>query len=538
MERSSGILLHISSLPGPFGIGTLGKEAYDFVDQLKVSGTSYWQILPTTPLGYSNSPYASTSCFANNVAFVDPRELAKDGYLDEKELSAFEYKGDFYKKTDYEFANQNSRAYLELAYKNISSEQILELEDFIEENSAWIHDFAIYDVLHSRKGGKMWQDWDPEERDRSVDFLADFLANPDNKEELNLVYFAQWQFILQWKKLRAYANENNVFLIGDMPIFPALDSADAWANKELFQLDELGNTIFKAGVPPDYFSEDGQLWGNPLYNWEVNKATGYKWWIDRVRHSMNMFDIVRIDHFRGFSSYWAVPGEDTETAKNGAWVKGPGMDLFNTLHQEIDDLKIIAEDLGDIDEDVEILLADSGYPGMNVMLFSFDDMHKSAVLPYTFKENSVVYTGTHDNDTSFGFLERTTEEVRNFIFDYIRLDKNIDWKLNFPYSPAVNALLASTWACNSKLAIAPIQDFLGMGNDRRMNTPSTVNDFNWTFRLSAEELASLDLLRIYKLNRTYRRLSDEDLEFVSAAGNCQNGEAEISSKDEKNSENL
>ena len=413
MERSSGILLHISSLPGPFGIGTLGQEAYDFVDQIEAAGLSYWQTLPLTPPGYSNSPYSSTSCFASNICFIDPREMQKDGYFTKAEVKKYYYPEADTKQTDYAFANKNVREFLELAYERIDKEQEEELEAFIKENAYWLHDYAVYEVLHTRFDGQTWQEWPEAARDRDKSFITKFLNDEDNRKSLNLVYFAQWQFRLQWDRLRDYAAEHHIEFIGDMPIFPALDSADVWANPDLFQLDEDGYPIFKAGVPPDYFSEDGQLWGNPLYDWQAIKNTGYSWWIDRVRHTMYMFDVVRIDHFRGFSSYWAVPG-DEETARNGVWVKGPGMDLFNKLHAEIDDLRIIAEDLGDIDSDVVQLLEDSGYPGMKIMLFSFDNKESSGDLPYQYDHNKVVYTGTHDNDTVYGWLARQDKDVRDY----------------------------------------------------------------------------------------------------------------------------
>lgn len=515
MDRSSGILLHISSLPGPYGIGTLGQESYDFVDLLVETGSEYWQLLPLTPPGYSDSPYASTSCFASNISFIDPRELAKDGYLTEAEAETFAYTGDFHKKTDYRFAASNVNNYLAKAYNQITPSQKKELEAYIKENAHWIHDFAVYDVLHSRYDGQMWQEWPEKEKKREGTFVSDFLKDDKNKHELNLVYFAQWQFSVQWNRLREYANDLGVQIIGDIPIFPALDSADVWANPELFQLDDDGRPIFKAGVPPDYFSADGQMWGNPLYKWEAHKESKYDWWVERVRTTMKLYDIVRIDHFRGFANYWAIPGEDNN-ARRGNWIDGPGMDLFDTLHYRIDDLKIIAEDLGDIDETVEQLLEDSGYPGMKIFMFSFGDNEKSEDLPYNWDRNSIAYTGTHDNTTTYGWLESLEEDNRDFILRYSRLAENMDWRISGPFSPSVRAIVETLWSGPADVAIVPIQDLLGMGDDRKMNVPSTVNEFNWTFRLEQDELDSLDKEWLYEINLLHQRMNfelEEELEL-------------------------
>ena len=506
MDRSSGILLHISSLPGPYGIGTLGNEAYEFVDQLVESKTTYWQVLPLTPPGYSNSPYASTSAFANNISFIDPRELAKDGYLSLEDAEAYKYTGDFYQKADYEFASVNAKNYLSKAAYNMTEEDVKEMAVFVEDNSYWIHDYAVYEVLHTRYNGQMWQDWPENERKRSNNFVEKFLSADDNKEEIKQVYFSQWQFKKQWDRLRKYANDRGVKFIGDMPIFPALDSADVWSNPELFQLHDDGRPIFKAGVPPDYFSVDGQMWGNPLYKWEVHKDSKYDWWVDRVKTTMDLYDIVRIDHFRGFANYWAIPGED-ENARNGEWIDGPGMDLFNTLHDRISDLEIIAEDLGDIDEKVEKLLEDSAYPGMKIYMFSFDGKEWGDDLPHAWGENAIAYTGTHDNATTLAWLKTLSDEVRDYVLRYARMDKNVDWRIDGPYSPALRAIIETLWSTNCACTVVPIQDLLGMDDDRKMNVPSTVNDFNWTFRLETEELAALDTDWLLEINTVHQRFS-------------------------------
>ncbi len=504
MNRSSGVLMHISSLPGPFGIGTLGEEAYHFVDQLAKAGVRYWQMLPLTPPGSSNSPYQSVSCFANNEQYIDPRRLVWEGYLREEELEQFHFHGLPY-RTDYGFTYTNSSDYLHLAFSRMNDEQHNDMLAFVNSESTWINDYALFEVIHREQHYAMWQLWPEELATHNDKALLKYSMEEEHMKEIEYIYFVQWQFRRQWDQLKNYANSKNILIIGDMPIFPALDSADVWAAPDQFQLDEKGYPTAVAGVPPDYFSEDGQLWGNPLYDWEKSEEEEFHWWVDRIRYSMTLFDMIRIDHFRGFDSYWAIPAE-AKTARHGVWRKGPGMKLFTKLHEEVENLAVIAEDLGEINEDVAQLVQDTGYPGMKVLQFAFDDMEKGTELPYTYSENTVVYTGTHDNSTIYGWMEGSSEEVRAFALDYVRMPDMVDWRIGGPYSPSVRAFIETAWASPCVLAVAPIQDLLGYGNNTRMNTPGTNTPNNWVFRIEADELARLDTDWLYRANQVFQRL--------------------------------
>ncbi len=508
MKRASGVLLHVSSLPGPFGIGTLGEEAYRFVNQLAEAGVRYWQVLPLTPPGSSNSPYASVSCFANNELFIDPRRLAEEGFFSQEELQSFYHKG-MKNLADFGFATANVANYLHLAFSRVSEEQHREMLAFVNAESYWLNDYALFEVIHRENNYASWLDWTDELRLHNEKALVQYSMQPEHISELEYIYFAQWQFRRQWDALKAYANAKGVLLIGDMPIFPALDSADVWASPEQFQLDEDGNPTAKAGVPPDYFSEDGQLWGNPLYDWDFIEEDEYKWWVQRVGYSMKLFDVIRIDHFRGFDSYWAVPAEST-TAKHGVWRRGPGMKLFEKLTEELDHVNIIAEDLGDINEDVAALVEESGYPGMKVLQFAFDDKERGTELPYTYPVNKVIYTGTHDNNTVYGWLEQADEETREFALDYVRMPDMTDWRIGGPYSPSVRAFIETAWSTPCVLAVAPVQDLLGYGDNTRMNTPGTNTSRNWVFRIDEAELARLDTAWLYRMNQVFQRLDNDN----------------------------
>lgn len=504
MKRAAGILLHVSSLPGPYGVGTLGQEAFRYVDFLAEAGIRYWQILPLCPVGPSNSPYSSVSIFANCELYIDPRPLAAEGYLTRAELADLAYAGER-DKADFAFARKNSNFYLRRAFARMNEDRHRELLAFVNAESRWLVDYALYVVLHERFAGERWQDWPEAYAWRDEQTLAEFSLRPENMHELEFVYFCQWQFRRQWDRLKAYAHRLNVKLIGDMPIFPALDSADVWSAPEQFQLDKKGLPTAKAGVPPDYFSEDGQLWGNPLYDWEHIEEEDFAWWVDRVRYAMTLYDVVRIDHFRGFESYWSVPAE-SETARHGVWRRGPGMKLFNRLHEEIENVEIIAENLGNINEEVDKLLKDSGYPGMKVLQFAFDDMEWAKELPYTYVENDVVYTGTHDNNTIVGWLQDRPDNIRRFALDYVRLPEAEGLSKTEVARLGAKAFIETAWATPCILAVAPLQDFLALDETRRMNTPGTDTALNWIFRVRQEELATLDPKRIYRLNQVFQRL--------------------------------
>lgn len=505
ITRSSGVLLHVTSLPGPFGIGTLGEEAYRFVDKLAEAGIKYWQILPLNPTGPSNSPYASTSCFANNDNLIDPRILASEGYLSEEEVQAFYHMGDP-KQVDFSFVYNNALEYLHLAASRITEEQRNEMLAFVNSEQFWLNDYAMFSVLHRHFNYAPWQEWENGLNVHDERAISQQLQDESLFKEMEYFYFVQWQFRRQWDNLKAYANRKEVYIIGDMPIFPALDSADVWANPEAFQLDQQGWPEAVAGVPPDYFSKDGQLWGNPLYDWEYLERDDFRWWVRRTQYQMDLYDVVRIDHFRGFDSYWAVPFGN-ETAVHGTWRKGPGIALFQQLESDIANLEIIAEDLGDINESVEQLIADTGYPGMKILQFSLDRDYAAINRPYTFTENYIVYTGTHDNSTTYGWLELADQEDRDFVLEYIRLQNKELWKEEGPENPAIWACIDMIWASPCVMAVVPMQDLLGQNEKSRMNTPGTLDPSNWAYRVTYEDLEKVDTQRIYHLNRIFQRLA-------------------------------
>lgn len=505
LERSSGVLLHISSLPSPFGIGNLGEEAYRFVDQLEAAGIKYWQILPLNPTGPSNSPYASTSCFANNESFIDPRILASEAYLEESELEEFFYAGSPH-KVDYAFVFNNQKEYLHRAFSRLNDAQRREMLQFVNAEQFWLRDYAVFSVVHKNSDYAPWQEWEENLNKHEERAISKVLTDETLFQELEYYYFIQWQFRRQWDNLRAYANARNVYIIGDMPIFPALDSADVWSNPEVFQLDKDGWPEAVAGVPPDYFSATGQLWGNPLYDWEALEADEYRWWVKRTQYQMDLFDLVRIDHFRGFDSYWAVP-YGSKTAIQGTWRTGPGMKLFETLEKEIEDLAIIAEDLGDINESVVQLIEDTGYPGMKILQFSLDPSYFAKDRPHTFKENCIVYTGTHDNATTYAWLKSQDEESRRLALDYVRMPRDKDWREGGEKSPSVRAFIESIWASPCVMAVVPLQDLLGYGDETRMNTPGTLSQDNWAFRVTRDELQKLDIGWLRYINFVFQRLS-------------------------------
>ena len=387
----------VFSLPSKYGIGCFSKEAYKFVDKLKKAGQSYWQILPLGPTGYGDSPYQSFSTFAGNPYYIDLKTLIKEGLLTKKECKAYDF-GENDKEIDYEKIYRSRFKVLKKAYDRFEKNE--EFTSFINENDYWLEDYALYMAIKDRNNGVSWKEWEAPLRDRDEAALAQ--AREELAEEIDFYRFQQYEFDRQWKKLHAYANAQGVKIIGDIPIYVAFDSADTWASPKLFQFDENNNPTGVAGCPPDAFSATGQLWGNPLYNWEYHKETGYAWWIQRIAYCLKLYDVVRIDHFRGFDEYYAIPYGD-ETAVNGKWMPGPGMDLFRAIEAKLGRPEIIAEDLGFLTSSVLKLLEDSGFPGMKVLQFAFDARESSNYLPHTYPTNCVVYTGTHDNDTTRGW---------------------------------------------------------------------------------------------------------------------------------------
>ncbi len=475
MERGAGVLCHISSLPGKYGIGTLGKEAYDFADFLKSARVKYWQILPLAQTGYGDSPYSSVCCNSGNPYFIDLEALRDEGLLDEDELASCEMPQG---ETDYGALYKTRYDVLRLAYArfNIKDEDFV---NFVE--SGEYDDYAVFMSLKSRYSGSF----------SSFPDSYKYIENLAIKEFRETVYksdycfwiFLQYVFKKQWTKLKEYVNSLGIKIIGDLPLYVAYDSSDVWARPELFRLDEDLNPTEVAGVPPDYFSPTGQLWGNPVYNWDLMESENYDWWIKRIKKAMETVDIIRIDHFRGFDRYFAIPA-DAPTAETGEWKQGPGLRLFMQIRRKLGNVPIIAEDLGIIDYGVERLRQRTGYPGMKIMLFAFDGKPTNPYLPRNIQENSVAYTGTHDNATTLGLLNRMDES--QFKVFKARLRAALaDEKVVFPFvtkEEAARALCVSVLASKADIAVLPIQDLLLLDDTARMNVPSTAEG-NWKFRL-------------------------------------------------------
>lgn len=490
-KRASGILMHISSLPGEYGIGDFGQSAYDFVDFLVDSGQKYWQILPLGITGYGDSPYQCFSAFAGNPYFIDLKELLDAGYLKDKNIIKTDL-GNDPETVDYYKLYIGKMALLKKAYHNAKKDLKEDLDDYYEENKSWLREFALYMAIKEDHNQVSWVEWDEDYKSVESDKVMEF-----EKKHLDTIYFwvfTQYFFSKQWTKLKDYANANEIKIIGDLPIYVAEDSSDAWARPELFKLDSSMKPVCVAGCPPDAFSATGQLWGNPIYDWDAMKDNEYAWWVERIKFSLTLFDTLRIDHFRGFEAYWEIKYGDP-TAEKGKWVKGPGMDLFNQIKKELGDLDIIAEDLGFLTDDVHQLIEDTGFPGMKVLQFAFDTREESDYLPHNYPRNSIVYTGTHDNDTSVGWFENVQKSDFEYAIKYLKL--NFDEGLNWGF-------IRGAWSSVAYLAIAPMQDFLGLDDSARMNTPSTIGG-NWTWRMKKDALTDQLSSRIKELNKTYGR---------------------------------
>lgn len=489
--RSSGILLPIASLPSEYGIGAFSKSAYHFIDKLKKAGQSYWQILPLGPTGYGDSPYQLFSTFAGNPYFIDLETLIDEGYLTKEECNAYDF-GNNNRYIDYEKIYLSRFKILRTAYERSGISKTREFQEFVSKNAHWLEDYALYMSVKNHFGGSSWSKWENDIKARETSTIERF--KDKYVDEIKFYKFLQFVFTLQWSKLKSYANKCGIKIIGDIPIYVAFDSADAWSHPELFQLDESRNPITVAGCPPDAFSKTGQLWGNPLYNWEKHKSTSYAWWVQRIAYSLNLYDVVRIDHFRGFDEYYSIPYGEV-TAENGTWEKGPGYDIFKELKAKLGSLKIIAEDLGFLTESVLDLVKKTGYPGMKVLEFAFDSREESDYLPHNYYRNSVVYTGTHDNETILGWYENLNFQDRKLAMDYLDItnDKDVNWKF-------IRAALSSV----ADLAIIPMQDYLGLGNEGRINKPSTVGA-NWRWRMLKDEFDDELIEKIRKITKLYGR---------------------------------
>ena len=497
-KRQSGVLMHISSLPGKYGIGSFGQSAYDFVDFLVRTKQRYWQILPLGTTSYGDSPYQSFSAFAGNTYFIDFDILIEEGLLNEADVKGADF-GDDPRKVDYAKIFDVRRPIMEKAVARfLKAEDLSDYESFVEENAAWLEVFAEYMAIKEHFDNLAWTEWPDEAiRRREAASLASYREKLADKLTYHRV--TQYLFFKQWLRLKAYANEHHIEIVGDMPIYVAADSADVWAQPHFFKTDAVGKPTCVAGCPPDEFSETGQLWGNPIYDWEAMDKDGYAWWIERLRESFKIYDIVRIDHFRGFESYWEVPA-DSETSATGKWVKGPDYKLFAAVKEALGDLNIIAEDLGFMTDEVIELRERTGFPGMKILQFAFNPDDESIDSPHLAPNNSVMYTGTHDNNTVLGwYKDEIDDATRQYMAQYTNRKE---------YETVPHAMLRTIFASVSFMAIATMQDLLELDSAARMNYPSTIGG-NWTWRMTAEELNPIVEGELYSLTKTYRRMNTD-----------------------------
>ncbi len=490
--------MHITSLPSPYGVGTLGREAYKFVDFLKKSGQTYWQILPVGPTGFGDSPYQSYSAFAGNPLLIDIDLLIDEGLVssDDKDIAILSEKGRF---ADYGQLFTFKCLILAKAHDafeaSADNSEKSRFAKFCRKNSGWLDDYALFMSLKNHFRQQMWTFWEDKYRLRDKAALDEF--SEAHKKDIALWKFMQYKFFRQYKSLKKYANKKGVKIYGDMPIYVSMDSSDIWANPEMFMLDKDRRPVKVAGCPPDDFSPTGQLWGNPLYDWEYMDKDGYKWWIERVRYSSSLFDLTRIDHFRGFESFYAIPAED-KTAENGEWMQGPSMKLFDAINNALGDVNLVAEDLGFLTDEVKAMLRDAGYPGMNVLEFAFggDD---SGYLPHNYVKNSVVYIGTHDNETALGWYRGLDKDGRKRVRRYLGLsriasEKKIVW-----------SLIRTAYASVSDCCVIQMQDLLCLDNKARMNIPSTIGGGNWAWRMEKGACTPELAAKLRKLAKIYYR---------------------------------
>ncbi|GAB4124537.1 MAG: 4-alpha-glucanotransferase [Sideroxydans sp.] len=492
--RSSGILLHPTSLPGPYGSGDFGHSAFQFVDWLQRTGQTFWQVLPMGEVGPGNSPYMSSSAFAGSLLLIDIEDLVRHGWLQPADikppatLDARRVNYDAIRGFRLALLRRAARAFQGRA----NPQERAAFLDFCQTEAGWLADYALFMAIQQQYPGRDWSDWPPALTRREPEALAAFRNG--HAHEIEFWLFCQWRFATQWFALKQYANQRGVRIVGDVPIFVANQSADVWGHQDLFELDGAGRPLRVAGVPPDYFSEDGQLWGNPLYRWEQHRQTGYAWWLARMRHALRYFDLVRVDHFRGFASYWAVPA-DAKTAREGQWLPGPGGHLFETFQSRFGRLPVIAEDLGLITPDVIELRDRFQLPGMRILQFAFGEDERNYFLPHHYVANCVAYTGTHDNDTSLGWWRSARDHERAFATRYLKLQEGdeIHWKM-------MEALSSS--AANT--VIFPMQDVLGLGSEGRMNLPGSACG-NWEWRFDWEQLATDQELRLAEMTARHGR---------------------------------
>lgn len=493
--RTSGILLPISSLPNKYGIGCFSKEAYEFVDFLADAKQTYWQLLPIGPTSYGDSPYQSFSTYAGNPYFIDLAELIQQGLLTEEECAGVDFGKDD-TSVDYEKLYLGRFGLLRKAFERSQIEENADYIAFCEENEKWLDDYADYMAIKNYFGGKSFVEWPDDIRLRKEDAMAEYCEKLQS--DIALYKYIQYEFYRQWNQLKAYANDKGISIIGDIPIYVAPDSADVWASPELFQMED-GTLTAVAGCPPDGFSATGQLWGNPLYDWDYHKKTGFAWWIGRIAHCSKMYDVIRIDHFRAFDQYYSIPA-DEDTAVNGEWIDGPGLELFQAMKKQLGEVHIIAEDLGYMTDSVRKLVADTTFPNMKVLQFAFDARDSSGpseYLPHNYPTNCVVYTGTHDNETTYGWLGSITEAEHQLVQDYLGMPGADDKQL-------CKGLIRAAQSSVADYCIIPLQDYLCLDNDARMNTPSTTGG-NWMWRVQGDVLTKELSAEIKKMTKLYGR---------------------------------
>ena len=495
--RESGILLPVSALPGRYGIGRLGQAAEDFIDFLTAAGCRYWQVLPLSPTGYGDSPYQSCSCFAGNPYLIDFDRLAAKGWLDKADYETVNWGSDPH-AVDYQLLWENVMPVLRRAYAGFLKHKPADYRRFCSAQKAWLPDYALFMALKDAHGGKPWYEWEPALAMYEKQAVA--AAKEQYAEDIDFYCFVQYCFFTQWNALKKYAGKAGIRIIGDIPIYAAFDSAEVWAKPQLFQLDDDKKPVAVAGCPPDAFAVTGQLWGNPLWDWEKMAKDGYRWWLSRLAFVLRLYDVVRIDHFRGFERYYAIPyGEPT--AEHGKWIKGPGYALWKAAKERFSELPVIAEDLGNITPAVEKLLRRTGFPGMKVMQFAFDSGADNPYLPHNFKTpNCVCYTGTHDNHTLRGWVRSMSAEACDYAMAYFSLKK----KKKLP-----QAMLHAAWGSIADIAVAQMQDFLNSPPADRINTPSTLGG-NWIWRMDEADLSEKRAAKIRSLNTVYGRLHQPD----------------------------
>ena len=492
--RKSGVLMHITSLPGPYGVGTMGKQAFEFVNFLQEAGQKYWQILPLTPTGYGDSPYQSCSTFAGNHYLIDLPKLVEEGLLEYSELDSIDW-GWQADRVDFGLQYQNRLNVLRKAYSRFGDNE--DCARFRAQNDSWLPDFALYMALKDKFGGAPWYQWEDAIKFRRQDALS--AAFVELRENIQFYCFVQYLFYKQWNALRQYAHDKDIKIIGDVPIYVPYDSVEAWVNPQYFQFDENMAPTAVAGCPPDAFTEDGQLWGNPLYRWDLMQNNGYQWWIERLGAAGKLYDVVRLDHFRAFEAYWSVPYGDP-TARNGKWIKGPGLDFLNTVKEKLPQLSLIAEDLGFLTQEVLDMRDESGFPGMKVLEFAFDSREPSEYLPHTYPRNSVCYTGTHDNMTMRQWFETATPDAVAYATEYMSLSEQ---------EGMVWGVIRTAMSCVSDLCVIQMQDLLNLGGEARMNFPGTMTGANWTWRAWEGFTGNGLAQRIRHMTRLYGRIDEE-----------------------------